>query len=665
MSASEIAGRIVAATKVRFDHAFTEPKRRQKRDFDGQLGSHSSQPWLSQWPKLNPSPYLERADAVMQGWVSIFGQPFQVGNLPNWNKEPLSGKLLELDYGPYMSLRNPEKVGSIKHLWELNRHRCLVDLAQAWRLSGREEYLSMLLRRLESWLDQCPARRGANWHGPHEAAMRLINWSICWHLLDLNRKHSDLTQAIGSALLQRWAASAAEHVKFIRQNPSRGSSANNHLFGEMAGIFVATMTWNAWPNANTLCTRAMGELERETLLQILPDGVGAEQSPSYLAEICDMLGFCIALGSANHRHFSSEAKRRHQKALAFLRLLTSLSSPAPNIGDCDDAIPIGLGNISHQNEWQAIIEAYAESPPSEHGEFPSEKRAWIASPHVGMGAQISKPSDPTERQSSSLVGGYLIAQKAFQDPRINRTVPIAIIADAGCLGYLSIAAHGHADALALYIAIGRVPFLVDPGTFSYRPNDPWRNWFRGTMAHNTVAVDRENQSLMTGPFMWSHHAVSKVISFRENDQELEWIASHDGYRRLRDPVKHTRKLLWSKNWTCLIVTDIFECDEGHQIDWTWQVSPQWEVSISSSGAVASFSEFLVRIECPPGLQFVAKCGEDEPFGGWISTRLFEKRAAPRLSLSTTIARSSEFKTSFTFDSNSFDSLVFHGPTEAK
>ena len=41
------------------------------------------------------------------------------------------------------------------------------------------------------------------------------------------------------------------------------------------------------------------------------------------------------------------------------------------------------------------------------------------------------------------------------------------MADAGPLGYQTIAAHGHADALSFTLSVGGMEFLVDPGTYAY------------------------------------------------------------------------------------------------------------------------------------------------------------------------------------------------------
>ena len=67
-------------------------------------------------------------------------------------------------------------------------------------------------------------------------------------------------------------------------------------------------------------------------------------------------------------------------------------------------------------------------------------------------------------------------------------------ADHGPHGYLSIAAHAHADALAIEVRVGGVDVLADPGTYCYGADPAWRAYFRSTLAHNTLEVGGVDQS---------------------------------------------------------------------------------------------------------------------------------------------------------------------------
>ena len=75
------------------------------------------------------------------------------------------------------------------------------------------------------------------------------------------------------------------------------------------------------------------------------------------------------------------------------------------------------------------------------------------------------------------------------------------IVDAGPVGYRSIVSHGHADALAFTLSIGGLEFLIDPGTYAYHTQGPWRQYFRGTAAHSTLRVDGKDQSQFGGNFI--------------------------------------------------------------------------------------------------------------------------------------------------------------------
>jgi uncharacterized heparinase superfamily protein len=55
-------------------------------------------------------------------------------------------------------------------------------------------------------------------------------------------------------------------------------------------------------------------------------------------------------------------------------------------------------------------------------------------------------------------------------------------------------AHAHADALSIQLWLGSRPAVVDPGMPTYEAG-PERDWFRGTRAHSTVAVDGDQFEL--------------------------------------------------------------------------------------------------------------------------------------------------------------------------
>src|SRR5262249_6658598 len=104
-------------------------------------------------------------------------------------------------------------------------------------------------------------------------------------------------------------------------------------------------------------------------------------------------------------------------------------------------------------------------------------------------------------------GGYTVIRETVTGRRA------MIVFDHGPLGFSSIAAHGHADALAVWLHVDGVPVLIDAGTGSYTSGSGWRDHFRSTAAHNTVTIDDDSQSLTAGAFNWRHKANVRVTEF--------------------------------------------------------------------------------------------------------------------------------------------------------
>ncbi len=200
---------------------------------------------------LDPAPYRQAADALVQGRFDIFAlQNVELGNPPCWNRDPLTGTKLPLTFGKRLDYRDPAAVGDIKYLWEINRHLHLVTLAQAYRMTGGRPYLDTLKDHLVSWFDACPFPRGPNWTSSLELGIRLINWAIAWQLL---ASDSTLFSGVeGAAFRGRWLSSIYQHAAFIRGYYSRFSSANNHLIGEAAGLLIASVTWPYWGRSSRL-----------------------------------------------------------------------------------------------------------------------------------------------------------------------------------------------------------------------------------------------------------------------------------------------------------------------------------------------------------------------------------------------------------------------------
>ena len=227
-------------------------------------------------------------------------------------------------------------MGDCKYLWEPNRHLHLVTLAQAYALTGDVKYAATLRRHLESWIEACPFRMGANWASSLEAGLRLTNWSLAWQLLGGVRSPL-FDGAEGEAFRGRWLESVYQHAEFVAGHFSLHSSANNHLIGEASGLYLGAMAWPHWPRARQWREAAREILEREALLQNAPDGVNREQATSYLQFTFDLLLLPLLAARANGDDFPAPYRERLENMLVFLASIMDAGGNVPMFGDADDA----------------------------------------------------------------------------------------------------------------------------------------------------------------------------------------------------------------------------------------------------------------------------------------------------------------------------------------
>jgi hypothetical protein len=229
--------------------------------------------------------------------------------------------------------------------------------------------------------------------------------------------------------------------------------------------------------------------------------------------------------------------------------------------------------------------------------------------------------------------GYYLLGTSFETPD-----EIRLLVDCGPLGYLSLAAHGHADALSFVLNVGDREILVDPGTYAYHTEPEWRRYFRSTAAHNTVCIDGEDQSVQAGNFMWTHHAHAACLKIEMSPRLQRFIGEHDGYRRLPDPVVHRREISFRPDQQCFDVIDTLRCRHTHTATRHWHFAPDCQVDSHGAGLRVTSGVAQVFLEPMEALQHVANYrGGTAAQGGWVSRALGRRQLATTVSWQSRVA----------------------------
>jgi hypothetical protein len=594
-------------------------------------------PWVSPLPRgFETRRYTRAADRILAGRFDVFAlEDAPLGFPPRWNVDPKTGIEAPLEFGLGLDYRDPARVGDIKYLWEINRHLELVTLAQAWHLTADERYAHGVGVLIDSWLTQCPYPRGVNWCASLEHAFRLVNWALAWQLLGSDDAMLFAGDA-GQDLRGRWLESIHQHCHFIARHFSRHSSANNHLLGEAAGLFIAALTWPLWPESGRWRSQAREELAREALLQTYEDGVNKEQAVWYHHAVADMLLFAGLFARANGCDFDAGYWGALESMLDFLASIMDVGGGVPAIGDADQGVlarlaPAGDADSSPSSDvYRSLLATGAVlfGRPEfrlKAGAYDDKTRWLLGDAGAARFAAIDTRRARLPVRRSFPRAGYYVLGDELETP-----AEVRIVADAGALGYLSIAAHGHADALAFTLTVGGKPFLVDSGTFAYHTERTWRRYFRGTSAHNTVMVDGEDQSLYAGPFLWLRHAEATVDEFTCSPALQRLVAHHDGYRRLADPVTHRRTWRYDPAGATLEVCDELLCSGTHTAEIFWHFAPECRVACENGRLTADRDGLRIEMDPPDSLSVALVRGRDPGHGngqratdgerplGWVS-----------------------------------------------
>lgn len=604
-------------------------------------------PWIEPLPIAFPETmhtYIERADRVLAGRFSVFAMPEAALEFPpNWHRDPKTGTVAPLEFGKSLDYRDNNIVGDIKYLWEPSRHLELVHLAQAWHLSGENRFLDGCRDLLDSWFEQNPYPMGVHWTSSLELALRLINWSFAWHLVGGLR--SPLFEGdAGVKLLQQWLLSVYQHCHFICRHFSRFSSANNHLMGEYAGLFFGAITWPCWSESSGWLTMAQSGLEEEAALQHASDGGNREQAVWYQHEVADMLLLAGVVGRRNGVHFSDEYWSVIERSLEFLASLSDVAGNMPMIGDSDDAVIVDLS--AERQVYKGLLASGALV--FNRGDFKAkaqsidDKTQWLLGDYA-LDQFANLPAAPQSLPVNRAFpeSGYWVLGSAFETDR-----EIRVVADAGPLGYLSIAAHGHADALAMTLSVAGIELLIDPGTYAYHTQQAWRDFFKGTSAHNTVRVDGQDQSSSLGNFMWGAHAKARCLSFESGPDGDQWIGEHLGYRRLNDPLRHQRTILYEQSSCELLVTDLLECAGKHDVELHWHAAEHCDVSVIEGNASIRSGEVSASLDLSAPGDWTCELirGQESPPLGWISRRFDIKEPSAVVRYSGQIKGTTELTT---------------------
>ena len=507
--------------------------------------------------------------------------------------------------------------GNIEWTWDLNRHGYFETLGRAYHYTGDEKYALACRSLLLDWLAANPASPGhVNWRSILEVAFRINNWVWAFHYFHSSRAFDEPT-------ILAFLKGLLIHGRYLKAN-LEFHVPNNHLLLEAKSLAMLGTLFPEFREAGDWQELGLKILYRQVRAQVCSDGVHAERSTHYHRLVAAELLEFLVLMQNNEIPVPADIHERFQRMVEFELWVTK---------------PDGLISLFGDSTWQdtalrfSAIHAAALFPELADlrsvGPPPDEAALWLLGP-----AKIEeKPPGQRVAPGSRAFpeGGYFIM-------RAGQAEQAAYLAfDCGPFGYGPLPSHGHADALSFELhSLGR-NFLVDPGGYTSRKQEKeWRDFFRGSSAHNTIVVDNQDQSLLFGIRGVDRPARATLHDWVTNAHFDFVDGAHSGYERLAEPINHRRQIVFVKPdyW---IVIDLLAGRGRHCFDLFFHLAPGFEVVLETeSKTLYSTNSDEPGIVIAPlltgDLEAELITGARNPVQGWVSFVSGDRRVAPALRL---------------------------------
>ncbi|MBA6342117.1 alginate lyase family protein [Colwellia sp. MB02u-10] len=415
---------------------------------------------------------------------------------------------------------------------------------------------------INKWIVENPACSGNGWE-PYPLSLRLVNW-VKWF-----SKQDNVDQKHLSSMLQQANALSQQLEYHI---------LGNHLFANAKALtFVSCYIPNG--DAEQYLDLGLKLLDREIPEQFLEDGAHFELSPMYHEILLwDLLELIDLANTSQNEKLMQRLPYWQKVATKALDWLKSMIHPDGEVSFFNDSA-IGIAAKPQQ------IFDYAKS--------------------IGLNVVDILPKVITNKQS-----GY---------SRVSSPLYTLII-DHANVGPDYLPGHAHADTLSFELSVGNERVFVNSGTSLYGVSKE-RLRQRKTAAHNTVAVDDEDSSEVWSGFRVARRAYAKLLNVSQSANEVCLQAQHDGYKRLKGKVTHSRSFTANNNE--IQVKDELT-GQFNQADAFFHIHPSIEVERVSDHVVSLITKNKVELTIHSTSSIQISDGTYHPeFGVSINNKQFK------------------------------------------
>ena len=436
----------------------------------------------------------------------------------------------------------------IKLIWDYSRGQPLFTNAAA----GAAQ-LEVCAAFLERWMPANADVRAPAWQCAMDVAIRGVNWIFADALLD-----GALGRRIGEA---EWSAWLWRHGWLTWENLEALLVSSNHYLSNLLGLYVIGAAFAGDPAAQRWRRFAARDFPRALLAQTRADGGLYEASLRYHAYVTEMaLLFRLAQG----RPFSPAAEARLRAMCQVIADFQDATGDVFPFGDDDSGRVLALDFASPTGRAEIVLKLAASL----------------------LGQEFRPAADAIYPDS-----GWWV----------RRAGDFTLAFEFGGVGFHGQGGHAQNDDFSLAVNWRGHPVITDPGTFIYTADTAARNRFKSTFAHNTLALDGQEQRPFT----------SEPFELHGDDAAFpaERLGA-DGWaftRPLGTGITHRREVL--TDGSGIRIRDQVHGEGRHRLRWRFSLHPSVTPARTSNGfelTLPGVGTLCLETNVPlPGCEIVA------------------------------------------------------------
>jgi len=539
--------------------------------------------------RMTDDEIIQRADAALDGDLHPSGMRPRLSakGVPDWSYNPAQSR---------------------EWLLMLHRHAWWPLWGAAWRMSGDEKYARAFVGQLEDWIANHPLPK---YKSEHTEAWRLMETGLRMRISWLPSFACFYNaKAFGDDVKLRMLRVIYDHGQFLHTFYTN----RNHLLRESNGLLATGLSFPEFDRSAEWVEAAASRLESELGSQVNRDGSHLEMSVGY--QWLTVIEFEVTR-SLLHRFGRTAAIESLDDTLRRMyEFLAAIIRPDRSFPQLNDGFIL----------WDAAKLKRT-----------ARERGW-ADIEYAASAGLSGVQPDFRSRSYPNAGLHIMRSDWTADARY-------LVMDTGPYG----GPHGHEDKLSFELSAYGARFIVDPGSFTYDKNDPYRDYFVGSQGHNTVVVDGGSQVRRWNPAHMTPTVVDIEYGAWRGDGTMDVAYGHydEGYGpfSINGPgdteivagVSHQRAAVFARPdyW---VLADYLESEEPHDYTFLFHLAPDVTVEeLKADSAIVRSDGVSLLIKACTDQEL-----ESDVIQGWYSEDHYRKCPAPVLSFTARQAPSSRF-----------------------